>query len=228
HGKDTGPAQAQPAAHSGSTGVGRKRLRLCPPRYCNRQGETHDAPLVNCCHTTQGTGAAWNTAWSQATLDRRTLAVSQTADGTSNQRSVAHIYGKHRETGMSSDGQDATDAKNLTVYFDGACPLCRREINLYRKLKGSDDIAWVDVATADEEALGSGLTSGLAQRRFHVRDKNGQLASGASAFAQLWISLPSTSWLGRFTALPGVRHVADVAYMGFLRIRPFIQRAMPR
>ncbi|MEM9356902.1 MAG: DCC1-like thiol-disulfide oxidoreductase family protein, partial [Pseudomonadota bacterium] len=96
------------------------------------------------------------------------------------------------------------------------------------KLKGSDDIDWVDVATANDEALGPDLTPGLAQRRFHVRDKDGQLASGASAFAQLWIALPSTSWLGRFTALPGVRQVADVAYVGFLAIRPFIQRMMPR
>ncbi len=130
---------------------------------------------------------------------------------------------------MSSDGHtEGTDPKNLTVYFDGACPLCRREINLYRKLKGSNDIDWVDVATADDEALGPDLTSGLAQQRFHVRDKDGQLASGASAFAQLWIALPSTSWLGRFTALPGIRHVADVAYVGFLAIRPLIQRVMPR
>ena len=31
----------------------------------------------------------------------------------------------------------------LTVYFDGSCPLCRREMALYRRLPQAQSIEWV-------------------------------------------------------------------------------------
>ncbi len=41
---------------------------------------------------------------------------------------------------------DMSDESKTEVYFDGACPLCRREISLYRKLDKEGVISWVDVA----------------------------------------------------------------------------------
>ncbi len=34
------------------------------------------------------------------------------------------------------------------VFFDGACPLCAREIEFYQKQEGASGIAWVDGAAA--------------------------------------------------------------------------------
>ena len=34
------------------------------------------------------------------------------------------------------------------VFFDGACPLCAREIEFYQKQEGASRIAWVDGAAA--------------------------------------------------------------------------------
>ena len=48
----------------------------------------------------------------------------------------------------------------LTVYYDGSCPLCRREIALYQGLQSLHPIRWVDVSgsfTCD-----SGLTCEVA------------------------------------------------------------------
>jgi hypothetical protein len=42
----------------------------------------------------------------------------------------------------------------LTVYYDGACPLCRREIDFYRRRGRAAPIEWVDAAAGDAELSG--------------------------------------------------------------------------
>ena len=111
----------------------------------------------------------------------------------------------------------------FTVYFDGACPLCRREIGFYRKQRGAEAIDWVDVS-ADPEKTGADLSCAAALKRFHVRDETGALTSGAAAFSALWRRLPAFAWLGRLSSLPLISHVAEGAYRLFLRIRPAMQK----
>ena len=120
------------------------------------------------------------------------------------------------------------EANQLTVYFDGACPLCRREISFYRRFRGADEIEWVNVSSVAGGQVEADLSRRAALRRFHVRRRDGRLSSGAAAFAELWMALPSLSWLGRFLALPGIRHVAEGLYRGFLLVRPLLQRMTPR
>jgi hypothetical protein len=60
--------------------------------------------------------------------------------------------------------------------------------------------------------------------RFHVRDVNGRLYSGAAGFAVLWSTLPQWRSLGRLAALPPIGWVLERAYTEFLKIRPWLQR----
>lgn len=106
-----------------------------------------------------------------------------------------------------------------TVYFDGGCPLCRREIAHYRQRPGAESIVWVDAATSDSSALGPGLTRDAALARMHVRRADGALVSGAAAFAALWMRLPGYAWLGRLASWPPVLAVLEIGYRGFLRVR---------
>ena len=90
----------------------------------------------------------------------------------------------------------------LTVYFDGSCPLCRREIDWYRRRPGSDDITWIDVS---HEASAAGLPDidrETALARFHVRLPDGSLVAGAPAFAELWRRLPGFRMLGGIARVP--------------------------
>lgn len=106
----------------------------------------------------------------------------------------------------------------LTVYYDGACPVCAREIGFYRGRQGAERIDWIDVA-APGAATGPGFTRDAALRRIHVRRADGTLASGAAAFAEIWRQLPGFRRLGLAVGAPPVRPVAELAYRGFLRLR---------
>ena len=111
----------------------------------------------------------------------------------------------------------------LSVYYDGACPLCRAEIAYYRRCRGAEAISFVDVSTT---APGEGLTCRQALARFHVREADGRLLSGAAAFARLWRALPRWRWLGRVLATPLLLPLAEAAYRGFLPLRPRLARLL--
>jgi predicted DCC family thiol-disulfide oxidoreductase YuxK len=104
------------------------------------------------------------------------------------------------------------------VYFDGGCPLCRREIGWYRERTPLSPIEWVDVSAAACDPAGD-LCYADAMRVFHVRCADGRLVRGAHAFALLWQRFPGLCWPGRVAAVPGIRHVFEGAYRLFLWIR---------
>ena len=98
---------------------------------------------------------------------------------------------------------------SLTVYFDGSCPMCRREIAIYRRLPESAAIDWVDVSAGAE--LGASLSCAQAMARFHVRDSLGRLYSGAAAFSQMWRMFPGWRWLGWLSAWPPLSWLFEAA-----------------
>jgi len=113
---------------------------------------------------------------------------------------------------------DSTGA--FTVYYDGGCPVCSKEIGTYRKADGADKLSWIDASDADRQELGGDLERSVALARMHVRDESGQLISGAAAFAAIWMRLPRTRWLGRMLGTAPVLFFLEPAYRLFLKIRP--------
>lgn len=107
----------------------------------------------------------------------------------------------------------------LTVYFDGACPVCSREIAAYRRQPGAEACEWIDASACAESALGPDLTRGAALARFHVRRADGSLVDGMRGFATLWQALPRTAWLGRVAAFGPMPRLLDAAYGVFLSVR---------
>ncbi len=114
-----------------------------------------------------------------------------------------------------------------TVFFDGSCPLCRAEIDLYRRKDGEARLCFVDVSATDA-APAPGLTAREAMARFHVREADGTMRSGAAAFVALWSEIPGWRWLARVARLPGVTPVLEGAYRLFLPVRPHLSRAFGR
>lgn len=117
-------------------------------------------------------------------------------------------------------------AQALTVLYDGACPLCRREIGIYRglqPLRPDAPVCFADVSDAGL-ALPAGTSREQLLARFHVRGRDGQLLSGAQAFLALWAALPGWRWLALVGRVPGAAGVMERIYRLFLRWRPTLQR----
>ena len=112
-----------------------------------------------------------------------------------------------------------------TVYFDGDCPVCAREIAMYRREPGADAVQWVDVARCAPSGMGPDLSREAALARLHLRLPDGRLVSGARAFTQLWQSLPRWAWLGRLMDSPPGLWLLETAYRVFLRVRRIWRRA---
>lgn len=117
---------------------------------------------------------------------------------------------------------DVMPADRPTVYFDGACPVCRREIALYRRGAGAEAVCWVDASACPPEALGAQLSREAALARLHLRQADGRLVQGAAAFLALWSALPGHPGLARLARVlnrPALLPLLDRAYAAFLRLR---------
>jgi len=124
----------------------------------------------------------------------------------------------------------ATESRSLTVLYDGACPLCRREIGAYRSLqprRSDSPVHFADVSAAScplPSALPPGTTREQLLARFHVLGHDGELLSGAQAFLALWAALPGWRWLALAGRMPGAAWLMERTYRLFLHCRPTLRR----
>ena len=106
----------------------------------------------------------------------------------------------------------ADSAAKPIVLFDGGCPLCRREIAHYRRLKGADDLEWVDIAPHDDVLGTFGIAKAEAMTRFHVKQANGRWATGAYGFAVVWSRLQGYRWLASLVRVFRLLPLLDWGY----------------
>ena len=111
----------------------------------------------------------------------------------------------------------------VVVWFDGGCPLCRREIALMRRLDRRSAIAFIDAANGGACPLPQGDM--LAQ--LHAQE-DGRLLSGAAAFAAMWRAIPALRPLGLLARSPTVLALLERLYAVFLHARPGLQRLARR
>jgi predicted DCC family thiol-disulfide oxidoreductase YuxK len=105
------------------------------------------------------------------------------------------------------------------MFYDGGCPLCRREVAHYRRLEGAQRIDWIDIDANREALMSAGIDHRTAMQRLHVRDRHGNLRSGGAAFLALWDELPRYRWLARAVRLFRLSAPLESAYAAFARRR---------
>lgn len=113
--------------------------------------------------------------------------------------------------------------KRVTVWHDGACPLCAREVSLIRRLDRAGRVRFVD---AVDPAADCPLNRGEMLARFHSQEEGEPIVSGAAAFAAMWRAVPLLHPLGLLARDHLVFVLLERLYLYFLRVRPHLQRRL--
>jgi predicted DCC family thiol-disulfide oxidoreductase YuxK len=108
----------------------------------------------------------------------------------------------------------------ITVFYDGKCSLCRREIEHYIKIAQPNIFIWVDISRTPHPFLKLGLTIEEGLKSLHVTDASGNIHKGIYAFVLIWKHLPSYwPFLSKILDSPYVMKVAQKFYTIFAEWR---------
>lgn len=115
----------------------------------------------------------------------------------------------------------------FTLYYDGACPLCRKEVNWLKKRcsKKGYSLAFTDISDPqfNPEALGKKLDTLMSA--LHLRDTTKDA---------WWVGMDATrviyreiglGWLMAPTGWPLLKPLFDILYATFAKVRPRLQKA---
>lgn len=112
----------------------------------------------------------------------------------------------------------AAPAVALEAYYDGACPICSREVAALRRLDRGGHIRFTDLAAPGFDAAAVGIPWADLMDRIHARLPDGTVVEGVEVFRRIYAAL-GYRWLVAPTRLPGVRQLLDLAYRTFARNR---------
>jgi len=114
-----------------------------------------------------------------------------------------------------------------TLYHDGDCPLCQREVKWLSRHPRRDRVKLVDIQAADFDAAALGTTFEAMMGRLHVRDARQRWFIGMDASRALYAVLGYRRlvWL---STLPGIAGLMDAGYRWFARRRIRLGRWLER
>ena len=107
---------------------------------------------------------------------------------------------------------------DIEVFFDGGCPLCRREIGLLRRWDRRQRIRFADIDAPAFEPAAVGKTRDELMAEIHGRLPDGTVITGVEVFRRLY-SAVGFGWLVALTRLPGISGLLNVGYRLFARNR---------
>ncbi len=107
----------------------------------------------------------------------------------------------------------------ITVFYDGKCGLCSKEILYYRRIAPDGVFDWQDITVSSKDLNAQGITLSDGLRLLHAMDSHGRLHVGVDAFILIWKQLRYWKLLAWVISLPIIRSIAQGAYTGFANWR---------
>jgi len=106
----------------------------------------------------------------------------------------------------------------IEVFYDGACPLCLREMRMLQRRDGQGRIRFTDIAAPGFEPAAVGISWEALMSQLHGRLPDGSIIKGVEVFRRLYAAV-GFSRLVAVTRLPGLSQVMTVAYTLFAKNR---------
>lgn len=123
-----------------------------------------------------------------------------------------------RNPAAPAAGDAPPPAWEVEAFYDGACPLCAREVRLLQRLDRRAVLRFSDIAAPGFDAAAVGVPWQDLMDRIHARLPDGTVVTGVEVFRRLYAAV-GWGWLVAPTRLPGVSHLLDLAYRVFARNR---------
>lgn len=106
----------------------------------------------------------------------------------------------------------------LMVYFDGECPICRREIDLMKILNRSQRLGFIDFSTSEYRPTDQGLSQCDLGRAIHARWSDGTFITGVEVFREMWEAI-GFGLLSRLSRRPLINALLVKGYAWFAKNR---------
>ena len=106
----------------------------------------------------------------------------------------------------------------LTVYFDGECPICRREIDLMKLLNRNERLQFIDFSVPSYRPTEHGLNQCDLGKVIHARWSDGTIITGVDVFREMWEGV-GLGFLARLSRRPMINKLLVKAYAWFARNR---------
>lgn len=74
----------------------------------------------------------------------------------------------------------------VKVYYDAACPSCRRDQRWYDRLAGRSSVTWCDITGKDDYLVSKGIDPKEALLKLHVETSDGQINKDIEAYMILF------------------------------------------
>lgn len=107
---------------------------------------------------------------------------------------------------------------DIEVFFDGACPVCRREIAFLKRFDRRQRIRFTDIALLNPDAAIDGVPWADLMAEIHGRLPDGRWVKGVEVFRRLYTAVGFGPFV-RLTRCIGIEQILDAAYAAFARRR---------
>ncbi|MGD0961525.1 MAG: DUF393 domain-containing protein [Methylomonas sp.] len=117
-------------------------------------------------------------------------------------------------TNDEKPADDNPEPEQLVVYYDGACPKCRRDRKNYEKLSGpaGEQIRWFDITGREQQLRDLGIDPNKALSELHVRASDGRVVSELDAYILLMKQAPLLKPVAWLIGLPLIRPLLAKLY----------------
>lgn len=106
----------------------------------------------------------------------------------------------------------------LTVFFDGACPICAREVALMKRLDRKHRLRFTDFSLPEYDATVTGFEPTELGQVIHGRWAGGSVIKGVEVFQAMWEAV-GLGVLAKLSRISFIEPLLYKAYAWFARNR---------